>query len=203
MWQSNHNLASLIGSRICHDLISPIGAIQNGVELLSLDSAASVSGPEMSLISDSVNHASARIRFLRVAFGVAGSDQQMSASEIASILDAISAGARVTFDWTLTEAAPRSEVQLVFLALQCFESAMPHGGTVTVTRQADDAGWEISGPADPARPDPRLWRTLDDPAAQAAILPAQVQFALLPALLTDQGRRILVQTQPCSVTLRF
>ena len=40
MWQSNHNLASLIGSRICHDLISPIGAIQNGVELLTLDSSA-------------------------------------------------------------------------------------------------------------------------------------------------------------------
>ncbi|MHC9237672.1 histidine phosphotransferase family protein [Pseudooceanicola sp. 502str34] len=203
MWQSNHNLASLIGSRICHDLISPIGAIQNGVELLTLDSSATVTGPEMSLISDSVNHATSRIRFLRVAFGLAGTDQQMSATEITSILDAISGTSRVTFDWTLTGTSPRSEVQLVFLALQCFESAMPHGGTVTVTRQADDRGWEVSGPADPDRPDPRLWRALDDPTAQAAIQPAQVQFALLPALLTDHGRRILLQTGPDSVTMRF
>ena len=70
MWQSNHNLASLIGSRICHDLISPIGAICNGLELMQLDGRPI--SPEMTLISESVNHANARIRFLRVAFGMAG-----------------------------------------------------------------------------------------------------------------------------------
>lgn len=55
------NYAALIGSRICHDLISPIGAINNGLELIEM-SAPSL-GPEMALISDSVTSASARIRF--------------------------------------------------------------------------------------------------------------------------------------------
>ncbi len=54
------DLAALIGSRICHDLISPIGAIGNGLELLSM---AGAGGPEVALISDSVSNANARIRF--------------------------------------------------------------------------------------------------------------------------------------------
>ena len=63
MGQSNINLAALIGSRICHDLISPIGAINNGLELLGMSDARE--GPELELISESVGNASARIRFFR------------------------------------------------------------------------------------------------------------------------------------------
>jgi histidine phosphotransferase ChpT len=65
----NIELTSLIGSRICHDLISPLGAIGNGVELLAMSEVAK--GPEMSLIAESVENANARIRFFRVAFGAA------------------------------------------------------------------------------------------------------------------------------------
>ncbi len=62
------DLVALIGSRICHDLISPIGAIGNGIELIGLSGAGA--GPEMALISESVTNAQARIRFYyRVAFG--------------------------------------------------------------------------------------------------------------------------------------
>ena len=57
-------LAALIGSRICHDLVSPIGAIGNGVELLAMAGAA---GPEVRLIAESVAAANARIRFFRIA----------------------------------------------------------------------------------------------------------------------------------------
>ena len=59
------DLAALVGSRICHDLISPIGAIGNGVELLALTDGDT--GAEMELISESVQNASARIRYLRIA----------------------------------------------------------------------------------------------------------------------------------------
>ena len=65
MGTSNVNLAALIGSRICHDLISPIGAINNGLELLGM--TGSSEGPELQLITDSVGSATARIRFFRIA----------------------------------------------------------------------------------------------------------------------------------------
>ncbi|HMS96693.1 MAG TPA: histidine phosphotransferase, partial [Tabrizicola sp.] len=59
------DLAALIASRICHDLISPLGAIGNGVELLAMERA----GPELDLLSESVAHANARIRLFRISFG--------------------------------------------------------------------------------------------------------------------------------------
>ena len=62
------NIAALIRSRICHDLISPIGAIGNGVELLTMSASAGGS-PELDLIADSVHNANARIRFFRIAYG--------------------------------------------------------------------------------------------------------------------------------------
>ena len=69
----NANLAALVGSRICHDLISPIGAINNGLELLGM--SGDMSGPELELISDSVANANARIRFFRIAFGAAANSR--------------------------------------------------------------------------------------------------------------------------------
>ena len=70
MAQTELDLAALISSRICHDLISPIGAINNGLELLGM-SGQSLDTPEMSLINESVQNASARIRFFRIAYGAA------------------------------------------------------------------------------------------------------------------------------------
>ena len=62
-------IAALIASRICHDLISPIGAIGNGMELMALSSGQEQSSPELDLISQSVENANARIRFFRIAYG--------------------------------------------------------------------------------------------------------------------------------------
>ena len=59
--QDKPDLAALIGSRICHDLISPIGAIGNGVELMMMDGTAKT--PELALIAESVANANARIRY--------------------------------------------------------------------------------------------------------------------------------------------
>ena len=110
------NLSALIGSRICHDLISPIGAINNGLELLGM--SGDQSGPEMDLIQESVGNASARIRYFRVAFGAAG-EQTMGRSEITSILGDVVSGARLDVAWGPMDAQPRSEVRLAFLALLC------------------------------------------------------------------------------------
>ena len=66
-------IAALIASRICHDLISPIGAIGNGMELMALSSGQEQSSPELDLISQSVENANARIRFFRIAYGSASS----------------------------------------------------------------------------------------------------------------------------------
>ncbi|WP_448326291.1 hypothetical protein [Sulfitobacter sp. M13] len=83
MAETDTDFAALIGSRICHDLISPVGAINNGLELL-LMSGMNMS-PEVALIDESVRNASARLRFFRVAFG-SGTTQPVAAQETTDIL---------------------------------------------------------------------------------------------------------------------
>lgn len=198
MGESNLNLAALIGSRICHDLISPIGAITNGLELIEMSGA--MQGPELDLIADSVGNAGARIRFFRIAYGAAG-EQLLGPAEIASVLTDVSRGSRLTMVWAPKAALPRSEVRLALLALQCCETAMPYGGTATVSHS--DGTWTVTGTADKVNVDDVLWAGLSHPGSQATITPALVQFALLPEVARDLGRRIHVQLDQGCISLEF
>ena len=185
MGVGNANLAALIGSRICHDLISPIGAINNGLELLNMSGAPT--GPEMGLIGESVEHASARIRFFRVAFGAAG-DQMLGPAEVQSILGHLYDGGRLCVQWAVDSPVDRAEVRLVFLALLCMESALPYGGTISVSHLRST--WILEATADRINMDAALWSHLESATAAEDILPAQVQFALLPLHAADMGRGV-------------
>lgn len=90
------NIAALIGSRICLDLISPIEAIGNGVEFLTM-SASVGSSPELNLIADSVHNTNARIRFFRIAYGAASMDNVIGRQEVISVLPETAQGGRFTY----------------------------------------------------------------------------------------------------------
>ena len=126
------DLTALLGSRICHDLISPIGAISNGVELLMMEGNAR--GPEIALISESVSNASARIRFFRVAFGASGGEHRVGRSEILAIVEDITRGGRLTIDWSSPTELPRRDVKLAFLLILCLETALAYGGKIEITQ---------------------------------------------------------------------
>jgi histidine phosphotransferase ChpT len=191
-------LAALVASRICHDLVSPLGAIANGLELMALTGEAS---PESELIAESVASANARLRFFRVAYGISGPGQMTSRGEVASTLQAVSRGGRLSYEWEPTGEAPRDEVRPVFLLLQCLESAMPMGGRIRVAR--DDATWAVSGEGPAMRVDEALWLGLQDPDGPAPEAPGLVQFALLPGLIRDLGRSLEVTLAPQEIVARF
>lgn len=193
------DLAALIASRICHDLISPIGAIGNGVELLAMETTAP--RPEIALISESVTNANARIRFFRICFGAAMGDQRIARAEVISVLTDMTRGGRVSYAWTSPADLPRREVRLAFLLLQCLETALAYGGKVEITR--DDSGWAISAEAQRLRIDPALWEVLTEPRAPAEIGAGQVHFALVPEELARQGRRLVTQIGETVIRLRF
>lgn len=203
MSQSDLTLASLIGSRICHDLISPIGAIGNGLELIEMgasDGMVSLDGPEMDLIGQSVKNANARIRFFRVAFGIASANQMMSRNEILSLLDGVTAGGRISADWHPSGEFQRTEIKSVFLAFQCLESAMAFGGNLSFIHEGDS--WEISATSDKLKIDSALWDTLTTPTDNPPT-PANVQFALLKPSLAVTGRELELDFAEKSITLRF
>lgn len=192
------DLIALIGSRICHDLISPLGAIGNGVELLAM--AGTAPGPELALIAESVSNANARIRFFRIAFGAVGPGQAVARSEIRSILDDMSRGGRLRTEWDAAGDTSRHEVKLAFLAFLCLETAMPFGGRIRITGEA--GRWLIAAEASRLKLDTPLWDRLGGDAA-AEVTAAQVQFALLPAELARQGRRIALHLGEQDISMRF
>ncbi|WP_163850604.1 histidine phosphotransferase family protein [Pseudooceanicola aestuarii] len=210
-------LARLIGSRICHDLTSPVGAIQNGLELLTM--MPSAGSGELAMISESAVHASARLRFMRLAFGMAGTDHTAAAGEIVGILHDLGSGRRCAYHWTPDSTTTRREVQEVFLAMLCLESALPRGGDIRVTTPAltamvgaaaapgPPAGpaprWQIAAPATPTHPAPFLWETLKTGADAAQVQPDQVQFLLLYHLLAARQTQVEMGMSDGQITLRL
>lgn len=195
------DLAALIGSRICHDLISPIGAIGNGIELMSLSSGQEQPSPELELITQSVENANARIRFFRIAYGPASGAQLVGRQEVLSILKAISSGGRITYNWTPIDDQTREITRILFLVLQCVETALPLGGRIDVNFDGTD--WKVIGTGKRVTLDPLLWAAFNNSDVEHAHTSAQVQFALLPDAIRDAGREIEITHSADTVVAKF
>lgn len=182
------DLAQLLGSRLCHDLVSPLGAIGNGVELLEMSPEFPGIGasPELMLIAESVAAARARIQLFRVAFGQVQGDQRVSRASLAQLLDGFSGQGRLRVQLEAEGDFARVELRMIMLAMMCLESALPWGGAVTVVH--DGGRWRLVGQADRVKQDPALWAWLggDDPRTPA---PSEVHFALLAQALVDANRQ--------------
>jgi len=198
MQKTMPDLAALIGSRICHDLISPIGAIDNGLELLGM--AGDTSGPELTLIGESVENAAARIRFFRLAFGAA-SAQDLSVTEIRSVLADVTRNSKINVEWSSDLSVSRTDARLAFLAQQCLETAMPYGGDIVIARDAD--GWIVTGTSEKFNVDEALWSILAQGSVPMDLAPAHVQFALLAVHTRDLGRALHCDVGSTAITIRF
>lgn len=185
-------LAALAVARLCHDLVSPLGAVGNGVELLELSQPDGLAPPpELALIADSVAAARARIATFRLAFGQAAGDARLSPAEMEVALRDFCAAGRLQASLVAPTDAARVEVKMILLALMCLETALPWGGRVVIHRAAP--GWRLLAEAARTRRDDGMWGWLSAaPAPDKALpAPAHVQFPLLAAEAAAQGRRIV------------
>ena len=199
MGTNGTELNSLIGSRICHDLISPLGAIGNGVELLSMSGASAA--PEITLIAESVENANARIRFFRIAFGAASRDATIGNGEVRRVLADLFRGNRIKVDWRIEEDTLRIEAKLAFLILQCFESALPWGGKVAVTRNGNT--WSIFGTAERIKGEDEHWKLFSKPVTEPDITASEVHFALVAPTAASAGRSVKATINGNSISVSF
>ncbi|MGH1465446.1 MAG: histidine phosphotransferase family protein [Cognatishimia sp.] len=190
-------LTECVASRICHDLISPIGAISNGVELLQLTQGGI---EETNLVADSAKTASARVRFFRLAFGQSGPDQPVQNKEVECIFNDLNTE-RVSVDWKVSGALQRDEVQAVFLGLMCLEQALPKGGQVMVRRHG--IRWQLSVTETNTRIDDGLWTALARLEIPGDFTPATVSFPLLIQSLKDQNKVLEIQITTTQISLSF
>ncbi|WP_298863470.1 histidine phosphotransferase family protein [uncultured Sulfitobacter sp.] len=192
------DFAALIGSRICHDLISPVGAINNGIELIQMTTPSL--GPELALISESVTNASARIRFFRIAFGAAG-EQLVGRQEVISILKDVYVDTRLTVVWGPVDGQSRKKVRLTLLALMCLETGMPYGGRIEVAQ--DGGNLIVTGHADKFKVDETLWGSMNGSHTDDDLRPAQVQFGLLPFLAEQDGFTVDLKINDNRITIQI
>ena len=200
MPDSSENIAALIGSRICHDLISPVGAVANGLELLELSGVPK--GPELSLATQSAGSAAARLRFFRLAFGVADAEARLSVADLTAIVAATYAESRTKVELRAEGALPRPQVKAALLALLCAEEALTVGGPITIDRNVRGE-WRVAVRAERLSPDRALWAILDGAAPPDPVRADAVQFILLPRELARQNRKPIAQLAEKEAAITF
>jgi histidine phosphotransferase ChpT len=131
---SDLDLAALLCSRVCHDVISPVGAIANGLEVLEDEDDEDMKKVAMDLVRRSARQAAAKLQFCRIAFGAAGSaGASLDLGEAGDMAKAFVGDEKVKLDWTAPrETRPKGEVKLLLNMMLLGMSAVPRGGVVTV-----------------------------------------------------------------------
>src|SRR6202167_5278047 len=135
------DLAALLCSRVCHDVISPVGAIVNGLEVLEEEKDAEMRGFALDLIKKSARTASARLQFCRLAFGAAGSaGAAIDTGDAEQVARGLLADERTKLEWDVPRILmPKDKVKLVLNLCLIAAAAIPRGGVITVKASGVEA----------------------------------------------------------------
>ena len=133
------DLAALLCSRVCHDLISPVGAIVNGLEVLDDNPKPEDREFALDLIRKSAKTASARLQFCRLAFGAAGSaGAQIDLGDAQAMAKGHIEDGKVTLTWNLPRLLlPKNRVKLLLNMLVIAQQTIPRGGTLMIDPVGD------------------------------------------------------------------
>ena len=141
-------LAALLCSRVCHDLISPVGAIVNGLEVLDDNPKAEDRDFALDLIRKSARTASARLQFCRLAFGAAGSSgAQIDLGDAQTMARGHLEDGKTSITWNLPRLLlPKNRVKLLLNMLVIAQQTIPRGGTLTVDSlgQGETMGFRVT-----------------------------------------------------------
>jgi histidine phosphotransferase ChpT len=134
----NHlDFAALLVSRVCHDLVSPVGAVVNGLEVLEDETDMAMRADALRLVAASAEQAAARLQFARIAFGAAGSaGAELDLSEVGRILTGLLKGGKVELVWEAQAVNwPKDWAKLLMNAVLVASDSLPRGGKVYVETQ--------------------------------------------------------------------
>jgi histidine phosphotransferase ChpT len=148
------DLAALLCSRVCHDVISPVGAIVNGLEVLEEDDL-DMRDFALDLIRKSANQASARLQFARLAFGAAGSTgASIDLGDAEAVARGMFGDDKIALTWAAPRALfPKNKVKLLLNLVMIATGAVPRGGTidVSVTGDAESCAFTLKAKGPQAR----------------------------------------------------
>jgi histidine phosphotransferase ChpT len=162
------DLAALLCSRVCHDLISPVGAIVNGVEVFDEDKDEETRTFALELIKKSARNASARLQFCRLAFGAAGSaGAQIETGDAEKVTRGLIEDDKIKIAWNLPrELKPKNQVKLLLNMMIVAAGTIPRGGALTVDPIEGSAGFRVTAAGLNARVTPATVELLTGSPAQ-------------------------------------
>ena len=206
----NLDFAALLCSRVCHDLISPVGAIVNGLEVLEDDNDEATKTFALELIKKSARTASARLQFCRLAFGAAGSaGAQIDLGDAESVARGFLEDDKTKLTWGLPRILlAKNRVKLLLNLLILAGQTIPRGGTLVVAPvgEGDTMGFQITATGLNARiPQAVPALVTADPAAHVDAHAIQPFFTGMLArscglavTLAPEGEAIVVAAKPAA-----
>ncbi len=143
---SSSDLASLLCSRLCHDMLSPVGALSNGLELLAEEKDPEMRARCFELLEQSARTSANKLKFFRLAFGAAGGfGENVAVEEPHALINSlIGDNGRVTLNWGVADSTlPKGAVKVLLNLAAIGLDALPRGGTLDVGAEVRDGACEI------------------------------------------------------------
>ncbi len=139
--QIDMRVMELLASKLCHDLVSPVSAINNGVELIE-DIGGSVVEEAMKLIGDSGAKAARRLKMYRLAYGRAGSEENLSLRDVRQVALQYLTDTKITLVWSddlpdYPIAETRGFLKTLLNVITMGEEALAYGGAITLSKIAE------------------------------------------------------------------
>lgn len=181
----------LLASRICHDLISPVGAINNGLELMT-EMGDQVGDEATKLIGHSAEQAARRLRLFRLCYGAAGADSNVSCEDVLTTVREYLTGTRVSLSWPTPQVnslldAPTGFAKVLLNLVLIAAENMVHGGTIEVTPFNAERKMVITAHGRGAGQRTEAWAPLQGGVAVADLTPRSIHPHITGRLADHYG----------------
>jgi histidine phosphotransferase ChpT len=201
------DFASLLCSRLCHDLLSPVGALNNGLELLADETDPEMRQRCLELLSESARASANKLKFFRLAFGAAGGfGETVDAREARAAIEGLFGdNKRVTIGWLVEDGVlPKPAVKVMLNLALIAGDALVRGGQLDIGAESRGAIVEIVVRGEGPRVvlDAELRTALAGSAEDTVITPRAAAAYLVHALVADNGGSLQV-SEPDAPALLF
>jgi histidine phosphotransferase ChpT len=193
----SHEFASLLCSRLCHDLLSPVGALNNGIELLADEHDPEMRARCLDLLAESARASANKLKFFRLAFGAAGGfADQVDTREARVAIEGLFGGdGRIQLGWMVEEPTMSKSALKVLLNLVLIAGdALVRGGSLDVGAERNEGGIDIVVRAEGSRIvlDPELVKALRGQVDEREIAPRAAAAWLVHSLVDETGGQVQV-----------
>lgn len=196
---SDVDFASLLCSRLCHDLVGPVGSIYNGVELLADEDDPDMRRRCLELLADSAKQTANKLKFFRLAFGAAGGfGAQIDTREAQTALEGLFSDRRIAIDWLVDAAAlPKNAMKILLNLAMTAGDALLRGGRLNVAAEQRGDIIELAVRAEGQRVllDPELKAALEGRTMFGDLNPRAAAAFLVHTLVEAAGAKLMVSEQ--------